>query len=82
MGSNACCAGLVRMTRNGKRALRMDQAIGFDELHWLQELESATQKTRIPEPMRTRLLIRRLIEPKPGGFTLTAKGRIALAKLG
>jgi hypothetical protein len=32
--------------------------------------------------IRARLLIRRLIEPKPGGFALTAKGRIALAKLG
>ena len=59
----------------------MDQAIGFDELQWLQELQSASQKAKIPEPIRARLLIRRLIEPKPGGFALTAKGRIALAKL-
>ena len=60
----------------------MDQAIGFDELQWLQELQSATQKTKVPEPIRVRLLVRRLIEPKPGGFALTARGRLALAKLG
>ena len=60
----------------------MEQAIGFDELQWLQELQSATQKTKLPEPIRMRLLVRRLIEPKPGGFALTARGRLALAKLG
>jgi hypothetical protein len=60
----------------------VDQAIGFDELQWLQELQSATQKTKVPEPIRVRLLVRRLIEPKPGGFALTARGRLALAKLG
>ena len=60
----------------------MDQAIGFDELHWLQELQSASQKAKVPESISARLLTRRLIEPKPGGYALTAKGRIALAKLG
>jgi hypothetical protein len=60
----------------------VDQAIGFDELQWLQELQSATQKAKVPEPIRVRLLVRRLIEPKPGGFALTARGRLALAKLG
>ena len=60
----------------------MDQAIGFDELQWLQELQSASQRTKVPEPIRARLLVRRLIEPKPGGFALTARGRLALAKLG
>ncbi len=60
----------------------MDQAIGFDELHWLQELQFATQKKKVPEWIGTRLLTRKLIEPKPGGFALTPRGRIALAKLG
>lgn len=60
----------------------MEQAIGFDELRWLQELNSDTQRKLLPEMVRTRLLERGLIEHKPGGFTLTARGRIALAKLG
>jgi hypothetical protein len=60
----------------------MDQAIGFDELHWLQELHSKSQKKVVPEMIGARLLSRRLIEPKPGGYALTARGRIALAKLG
>ena len=60
----------------------MDQAIGFDELHWLQELNSISQKKVVPEMMGARLMTRGLIERKPGGFTLTARGRIALAKLG
>jgi len=60
----------------------MDQAIGFDELHWLQELQFSTQKKAVPELIGTRLLTRKLIERKVGGFALTARGRIALAKLG
>jgi len=60
----------------------MDQAIGFDEMHWLQELRSSSQKLIVPDAIRTRLLTRGLIETKPGGFALTARGHIALAKLG
>jgi len=60
----------------------MDQVIGFDELHWLQELQFTTQKKKVPDMIGARLLTRGLIEPKPGGFALTARGRIALAKLG
>lgn len=60
----------------------MEQVIGFDELRWLQELNSSTQKKAVPELIRARLLTRGLIERKPGGFALTARGRIALAKLG
>ena len=64
------------------RARIMEQAIGFDELRWLQELNSTTQKKAVPEIIGARLLSRKLIERKPGGYTLTARGRIALAKLG
>lgn len=60
----------------------MDQAIGFAELRWLQELNLSTQKKAVPEMIGARLLTRGLIERKPGGFVLTARGRIALAKLG
>ena len=60
----------------------MEQIIGFDELHWLQELRSTTQKKGVPELIGARLLTRGLIERKTGGFALTARGRIALAKLG
>jgi len=60
----------------------MDQAVGFDELRWLQELTLKTQKLAVPEIIGARLLTRGLIERKTGGFVLTARGRIALAKLG
>jgi len=60
----------------------MDQAVGFDELRWLQELTLKTQKLAVPEIIGARLLTRGLIERKTGGFALTARGRIALAKLG
>jgi hypothetical protein len=60
----------------------MEQAIGFDELRWLQELNVKAQKKVVPETIGKRLLTRGLIERKPGGFALTARGRIALAKLG
>jgi hypothetical protein len=64
------------------RACAVNQAIGFDELRWLQELGSRTRKKAVPELIGARLLTRRLIERAPGGFALTARGRIALAKLG
>lgn len=64
------------------RACTMEQAIGFDELRWLQELNSKTPKKEVPELIGARLLTRGLIERKPVGFTLTRRGRIALAKLG
>lgn len=60
----------------------MDQAIGFDELHWLQELTYRTRKTEVPEIVGARLLTRGLVERKVGGYALTARGLIALAKLG
>jgi hypothetical protein len=59
----------------------MEQAIGFDELRWLQELTHKTQKAEMPGPIGSRLVARGLITPKTGGFELTARGRIALAKL-
>jgi len=60
----------------------VDQTVGFDELRWLQELNANTRKKNIPEVIGARLLARGLIEQKAGGFALTARGRIALAKLG
>ena len=59
----------------------MDKIIGFDELHWLQEIRSGVRTKVIPETMGVTLLARGLIERKGGGFSLTARGRIALAKL-
>jgi len=60
----------------------MDQAVGFDEFRWLRELTFKTQKGERPEIVGARLLTRGLIERKEGRFSLTARGRIALAKLG
>jgi hypothetical protein len=60
----------------------MDQAIGFDELRWLQELTLKTPKEAVPEVIGIRLLTRGLIERKEGGYALTPRGRIAIAKLG
>lgn len=61
----------------------MDRAVGFDELGWLQELSRKKQRMEMPEAMGTRLLVRGLIERRGDGtFTLTARGRIALVKLG
>jgi hypothetical protein len=60
----------------------MEQAIGFDELRWLQEINFKAQSKFVPESVGKRLLTRGLIERKPGGFALTARGRIALGKLG
>ena len=64
------------------RACNLEQAIRFDELRWLRELSSTTIKKAVPEFIGASLLRRGLIERKPGGFVVTAKGRIALAKLG
>lgn len=60
----------------------MDQMVGFPELRWLQELTYKNRKGVMPEIIGARLLRRGLIERKPGGFALTARGRIALVKLG
>lgn len=60
----------------------MEQVVGFDELRWLQELTLKTQKSEVPELISARLLTRGLVERKDGRFALTARGRIALAKLG
>lgn len=62
----------------------MDETVGFTELRWLQEISSSKQKQPVPELMGARLLKRGLIERKSDGFSfmLTARGRIALAKLG
>jgi len=60
----------------------MQQAIRFDELRCLQEINSTTVKRAVPEFIGASLLRRGLIERRPDGFALTAKGRIALAKLG
>ncbi|MNC92585.1 hypothetical protein D3C83_90390 [compost metagenome] len=51
-------------------------------MRWLQELTLKTQKLEVPEIIGNRLLTRGLIERTAGGFALTARGRIALAKLG
>lgn len=60
----------------------MDQAVGFDEVRWLRELTYKSQKTEMPEIVGAKLLTRGLIERKEGRFSLTARGRIALTKLG
>jgi len=60
----------------------VDEIVGFDELRWLRELTFKTQKKEVPEIIGARLLTRGLIERKAGGFALTARGRITLAKLG
>jgi hypothetical protein len=60
----------------------MDQTVGFSELRWLQELTHKRRKGVMPEMIGAKLLKRGLIERNNGGFALTARGRIALAKLG
>ena len=60
----------------------MNEIVGFYELRWLQDLSSKTRKKEVPEIVGARLLKRGLIERKSGGFVLTTRGRIALAKLG
>ena len=59
----------------------MEQAIRFEELRWLQELSSSAAKKTVPEFIGASLLRRGLVERKADGFALTARGRIALAKL-
>ncbi|HSD99641.1 MAG TPA: hypothetical protein VLB72_02770 [Burkholderiales bacterium] len=60
----------------------MDEIVGFTELRWLQELSLRSRKHAVPELVGARLLKRGLVERTIGGFALTARGRIALAKLG
>ena len=60
----------------------MDEIVGFSELRWLRELSSKTRNPAVPELIGARLLKRGLIERKIEGFVLTARGRIALVKLG
>jgi len=60
----------------------MDQVIRFDELRWLREVNSTTGKKAVPEFIGASLLRRGLIERTSAGFVITAKGRIALTKLG
>ena len=60
----------------------MEQVIGFDELRWLRELHQNEHKKGVPDMVGARLLTRGLIERRADGFTLTARGRIALKKLG
>jgi hypothetical protein len=59
----------------------MERAVGFDELCWLQELTFKKQRAEMPERIGASLLTRGLIERTNDGFTLTTRGRIALAKL-
>ena len=60
----------------------MDEVIGFTELRWLRELSATARKQAVPELVGARLLRRGLIERTIGGFALTTRGRLALAKLG
>ena len=60
----------------------MDEIVGFAELRWLRELSSKARKQAVPELIGARLLRRGLIERTIDGFALTARGRIALVKLG
>lgn len=60
----------------------MEQVVGFEELRWLQELAMKRPKLPVPEAVGARLLTRGLVERTDGGFALTARGRIAIAKLG
>ena len=60
----------------------MDQTVGFDELRWLQQLSMTTSKAAVPEAIGAKLLRRGLVERKGDALALTARGRIAVAKLG
>ena len=60
----------------------MNEIVGFDELRWLRQLSFSKRKEALPEAVGAKLLTRGLIEHTTGGFALTARGRIALAKLG
>jgi hypothetical protein len=60
----------------------MDEIVGFTELRWLRELSLTSRKQAVPELVGARLLKRGLVERTIGGLALTARGRIALTKLG
>ena len=60
----------------------MEEIVGFTELRWLRELSVNSRRRALPELVGARLLKRGLIERTIGGFALSARGRIALAKLG
>jgi len=60
----------------------VDETVGFDELRWLQELAHKARPKQMPATIGARLLTRGLVEEKAGSLMLTARGRIALAKLG
>jgi hypothetical protein len=60
----------------------MDEIVGFTELRWLREISATTRKPAVPELVGARLLKRGLVARTIGGFALTPRGRIALAKLG
>lgn len=59
----------------------MQEAVSFAELRWLREVARKARAV-VPEFIEARLLKRGLIERKAGGVAITARGRIALAKLG
>lgn len=59
----------------------MEEAVTFTELRWLQEV-ARKARVAVPDIVEARLLKRGLIERKAGGVAVTARGRIALAKLG
>jgi hypothetical protein len=59
----------------------VQEAVSFSELRWLREVARKARVT-IPEFIEARLLKRGLIERRSGGVAVTARGRIALAKLG
>lgn len=58
----------------------MQEAVSFAELRWLREVAGKVRPA-IPEIIEARLLKRGLIERKGAGVAVTARGRIALAKL-
>lgn len=58
----------------------MQEAVSFAELRWLREVAGKV-RAPIPDIIKARLLKRGLIERKAGGVAVTARGRIALAKL-
>lgn len=60
----------------------MNEIVGFTELRWLREVSFNKRKQAVPELIGARLLKRGLIERGASGFLITARGRIALAKLG
>lgn len=60
----------------------MDEIVGFTELRWLRELSVNSRSRAVPELVGARLVKRGLIERRLGGFAVTPRGRIALAKLG